>query len=123
MKYPDFWIDESTAREMQEEVTETLGRLMDSIDSDFDDPEVPTPSGEHFDACEVCVIREIMWLTTIRVLEAHSAGLVELASARNEGIPAGLYQLPESPELAAELEGQLRINFTTGTAPKRFDLD
>jgi hypothetical protein len=77
--FETIYVAQKWAVELEENINHIIDRLMDQVDQDPEDGEesIPTPSGETFDGCEVCVRREVMVLTVMATIDAMGDGLVE----------------------------------------------
>lgn len=76
--FDSIYASQDWAADLEETIHHVLDTLLDEMDGLEDGAEpTPTPSGEPFDGCEVCIRREIMVLTLMATVDAVSEGLVE----------------------------------------------
>lgn len=77
--FENIYVARTWAEELEESIQHVLSLLMAQAHQDPADgsESLPTPSGELFDGCEVCVRRETMVLTIMATIDAMGDGLVE----------------------------------------------
>ena len=77
--FESIYVDQPWAADLEENIHYIIDKLMEQVDQDPEDGSepIPTPSGETFDGCEVCIRREIMVLTVMATIDAMGDGLVE----------------------------------------------
>lgn len=77
--FESIYVDRAWAQELEEKIHRVIETLVHQVDHPPEDRSalIPTPSGEEFDGCPVCIRREIMVMTVMATIDAVPQGLVE----------------------------------------------